>query len=147
MAATSQITARVFSSSPVLPSLPLGSLGLIAITPLVLLFQYWVAAPARNDWQSESLAVALGLLDSAIIKCVTYDELFNSHWPSVFSFLLLKKRKKTKWNKTKQSKHILLSGHGNCDSPNRNLRKSFQNLGSIKQMVSILVIIFSEKKI
>lgn len=129
-----------------LPSLPLGSLVTpIAITPLVLLFQYWVAAPARNDWQSESLAVALDLLDSAIIKCVTYDELFNPTDLS-FQFLLLKKRKKTKWNKAETKQTYSAFWAWQLWLSKMKSKESFQNLGSIKQMVSILVIIFSEKK-
>ena len=65
-----------------------------AISHLVLLLEYWIAAPARNDCQSESLALALGLLHSAIIKCVTYDELFNPTDPQFSVFASEKKKKK-----------------------------------------------------
>ena len=43
--------------------------------------------------QSESLALALGLLHSAIIKCVTYDELFNPTDPQFSVFASEKKKR------------------------------------------------------
>ena len=53
--------------------------------------------------QSESLALALGLLHSAIIKCVTYDELFNPTDPQFSVFASEKKKDIMKEDQTKQT--------------------------------------------